>query len=130
MAKANPRRSNGSRRTKQRKALAARQLPCHICGEPIDYSLPPGDPLSFEVDELVPVSRWQEGGYASAEQCALDPNNQAPAHRICNQRRGNRMLEAVEAQPTAPIITSRDWVAFAQKAGGSPSPTAAAHPGA
>ena len=41
-----------------------------------------GDPWSFEVDELLPVSR---GG------SPLDYSNVDAAHRICNQRRGNRM---------------------------------------
>lgn len=75
--------------------------------------------MSFEVDEIVPVSRWEEAGYMSAEQCALDPNNQAPAHRICNQRKGNRFAES--AATTVPLITSRDWVSFL-KGGGTPSP--------
>ena len=78
----NPRNRNGNARRKLRARLRAEGRPCHICGQPIDYSLPSGDPWSFEVDELLPVSR---GGNP------LDYSNVDAAHRICNQRRGNKM---------------------------------------
>lgn len=76
-------------------------MPCGICGQPIDYSL--GyikdpltgkrrmHPMAFVIDEIIPVSRWREGGYKSPEACALDISNQRPAHYICNARRGNGM---------------------------------------
>lgn len=51
---------------------------------PIDYGLPPGDPLAFECDEIVPVSR---GGSPT------DAANTAPAHRCCNNWRGNRSAQ-------------------------------------
>ena len=86
-------------------------LPCHLCHLPIDYSLTtyvdPTDgkvkrhPMSFELDELVPVSR---GG------SPFDIDNVAPAHRICNQRRGNK---ALRRKPPAPsenrLPKSREW---------------------
>ena len=74
---------NGHRRRILRARLKAQGRPCHICGQPIDYSLPAGNPMSFEVDEIVPVSR---GG------SPIDMGNVAPAHRICNERRGNRPI--------------------------------------
>lgn len=94
------------------RALAGER--CHICGRPIDLTLPqtfvdPADgktkraPWSLECDELVPVSL---GG------SPFDPENVAPAHRSCNQRRGNRPLaEARAAVPADPVegLTSRDW---------------------
>lgn len=95
----NPRRSNGTLRNKQRAYWKQRGLPCGICGQPIDYSLgyivdevtgkriP--HPLSFVIDEIIPVSRWREGGYSSPEACAQDMGNQRPAHYICNARRGD-----------------------------------------
>ena len=85
----NPRRSNGSARNKLRARIKALGLPCHICGRPIDYSLPPGTPMSFEVDEIVPVSRGGD---------PLDMANCAAAHRICNQRRGNKPLRTAQAR--------------------------------
>jgi hypothetical protein len=87
----------------------------------IDYSLPPGHPWCFEVDELVPVSRYWLGGYESAEQCALDYGNLGAAHRCCNQWRGNRTVDEVmriaEERRGAGAredaghdpVTSRDW---------------------
>ena len=100
---------------------AASGEPCGICGRPIDVSLPqwyvdPKDgrrkraPWSCECDEICPVSRYWEGGYASPEACALDRNNVQPVHRICNQRAGakvravpRRIARAVDDE------TSRDW---------------------
>lgn len=75
---------------------------------PINYTLPPGHPMSFEVDEVVPVSRFAEGGYASKEACALDPANVRPAHRlrICNQRRGNDTKKGTAQKP---LPHSRNW---------------------
>lgn len=106
--KSNPRNSNGSARRALRRRVAALGLPCAICGAPIDYSLPAGDPMAYELDEIVPVSRYAEGGYASARAAALDPSNVRAAHRICNQRRGNRM--ASDMGPcNMPVVASRRW---------------------
>lgn len=101
---ANPRRSNGNARNKLSKWLRSQGLPCALCGQPIDYSLPAGHPLSFEVDEIHPVSRWREFGYASATAAALDRDNVQPAHRICNERAGAKWRKA---KVTAPIVQSR-----------------------
>lgn len=78
--------ANGHARRQVRAWLKAQGLPCHICGMAIDYDLPAGDPMSFEVDEIVPVSK---GG------SPIDRANVAPAHRICNERRGNKSLAAL-----------------------------------
>lgn len=96
----NPRNANGAARRKLRAWLKAQGRPCHICGRPIDYSLPAGDPMSFEVDEIVPVSK---GG------SPLDRANVDAAHRICNQRRGNRMAPH-PSEEAGPIETSRPWM--------------------
>lgn len=97
---ANPRYANGSARRKLRAWLKAQGRPCHICGQAIDYSLPAGDPLSFEVDEIVPVSKGGD---------PLDRSNVAAAHRICNQRRGNRDIGQKRSTAWTPVITSRRW---------------------
>lgn len=97
---ANPRYANGSARRKLRAWLKAQGRPCHICGQAIDYSLPAGDPLSFEVDEIVPVSKGGD---------PLDRSNVAAAHRICNQRRGNRDIGQKRSAASTPVITSRRW---------------------
>ena len=112
MAKPNPRRVQGYKRDQLRKRVASLGLPCHICGRPIDYSLTtyidPKDgkrkrhPLSYELDEIVPISK---GG------SHVDPENVAPAHRICNQRRGNKTLPQKPPESVAdPLPKSRDWL--------------------
>lgn len=100
MSKPNPRTKNGHARRKIRKWLKSQGLPCHICGMAIDYSLPAGDPMSFEVDEIVPVSK---GG------SPFDIRNVAPAHRICNQRRGNKDIGCTVTPRDLPCPTSRKW---------------------
>lgn len=92
-AKQNPRNQNGAARRKVRARIRARGDVCGICGKPIDYSLgmivdpktgrKRPHPMSFVVDEIVPVSK---GG---------DPYDARPggncraAHWICNARRGD-----------------------------------------
>ena len=70
--------------------------PCGICkgklGE-IHYDEPSDSkhPLSFVIDEIKPVSRWNEWGYNSPRQCAEDWSNLQAAHWICNSRKSNRV---------------------------------------
>lgn len=98
MAKPNPRRTNGAKRTALRNRVKALGLPCAICGQPIDYSLSAGDPMSYELDEIVPVSK---GG------SPYDFDNVQPAHRICNQQKGNG--DRVPKAKMSDFPTSRDW---------------------
>ena len=76
--------ANGHARRQIRAWLRAQGLPCHICGRPIDYDLPAGDPMSFEVDEMVPVSR---GGSPIDRASHLQPTPRQPHGR---RRRGGR----------------------------------------
>lgn len=96
---ANPRYKYRTRREALRARLKAEGNPCHICGKAIDYSLPAGHPLSFEVDEVVPVSRG--GDPLSYENCKA-------SHRICNQRKGAKMNWRTMRVPVAPSC-SREW---------------------
>ncbi|WP_253201000.1 HNH endonuclease [Collinsella sp. zg1085] len=73
---------NGSVRQKMRARLRAEGRACHLCGAPIDYDLPAGHPYSFELDHIIPIARGGE---------PYDYANAAPAHRICNRRKGARM---------------------------------------
>lgn len=96
---------NGNRRRKLRARLQALGLPRAICGRPIDYGLPAGDTMNFEVDEIVPVSLGGD---------ELDWSNLQPAHRACNQRKSNRIGFTLEGGPSGPVIrtpvgTSREW---------------------
>lgn len=93
MAGANPRYANAGARVKLRQRLKAEGRGCWICrafGRPdaIDYSLPARHPRSFEVDELVPVSR---GG------SPIDYANVDATHRECNCWRGNRSVSEILA---------------------------------
>ena len=73
--------------------------PCALCGKAIDYSLPAGHPMSFEVDEIVPVSKGGD---------PLDFSNTQPAHRVCNQRKGNGSRPNRRPERRG-LPTSRDW---------------------
>ncbi len=89
----NPRYKNGTLRRKHRARFKAMGAPCGICGGrrgPIHYDEPSDSkhPLSFVIDEIKPISRWREFGYASPAAAAGDPENTAPAHWVCNQVKG------------------------------------------
>ena len=98
----NPRTSNGSARRANRARMKAEGRGCWICrafGRPdaIDYSLPARHPMSFELDELVPVSKYWLGGYPTREACALDYANNDATHRCCNNWRKNKTVAEVMA---------------------------------
>ncbi|MGN0056461.1 MAG: HNH endonuclease [Atopobiaceae bacterium] len=115
MAKRNPRSSNGGRYRAVRARLKAMRQPCWICREfgragDIDYSLPAGDPRSFELDHLEPVSK---GG------SLYDLRNCAATHRACNEWRGSKSVAEVKAiaaaqrtgaaTTSAPVVHTTDW---------------------
>lgn len=92
----NPRYQNGNLRRKYRERFKAMEAPCGICHgrlgrihyeEPSDYK----HPLSFVIDEIIPVSKYKSGGYSSRRECAEDWSNLQAAHRICNQLKSNRL---------------------------------------
>ena len=84
----NERRRNGTKRDNTVRWLRAQGRPCWICQLPIDYSLPGLHPLSFECDELWPVSR---GGSPT------DRANVDAAHRCCNNWRRAKLVDTVTA---------------------------------
>lgn len=104
--KGNPRSKNGHRRRRLRARVASLGLPCALCGKPIDYSLPPGHPMGYELDEIVPVSL---GGSPT------DPSNVQPAHRVCNERKGAGASGAASGRTKGrgasrgALPMSRDW---------------------
>lgn len=94
MQKTNPRWKSGRRR-KYRQRFKAIEAPCGICKGKlgaIHYDEPSDSkhPLSFVIDEIIPVSKWKEAGYPSAAAAADDFNNLQAAHYICNQMKGNK----------------------------------------
>lgn len=107
----NPRRANGHRRTQLRRRVLAAYDTCALCGHPVDKTLPPNDPGAPEVDEIIPVSL---GG---------DPlawTNVQLSHRLCNQRKGNRITPA-ERQATEQPARPRPATAWG--GAGAPSTT-------
>lgn len=89
----NPRYADYQQRVNVRKWLRSQGRPCWICRAfgrtgTIDYSLPARHPFSFEVDELVPVSK---GGSPTSRA------NVDATHRCCNEWRGNRSVDEVLA---------------------------------
>lgn len=73
-------------RKKHRAIIAKAKPACHICGRPIDYTLPYPDPGCFVVDHLVPIAK---GGSDAIE-------NKKAAHHACNSKK--------RARDYAPII--------------------------
>lgn len=92
----NPRYANGSLRRKYRARFKAMNAPCGIChgrlGE-IHYDEPSDSkhPLSFVIDEKLPISRWKEFGYPSPRAAAEDWDNVQAAHWCCNQAKSNHL---------------------------------------
>lgn len=94
----NPRSKNGNLRRKYRARFRTMGAPCGICGGrlgEIHYDEPSDSkhPLSFVIDEILPVSKWKLFGYSSPEAACRDFNNLQAAHYICNQNKGARVLE-------------------------------------
>lgn len=68
---------------------------CYHCHEPIDYEANHLDPLSFQLDHLVPLD--------AAGPDTLD--NKVPSHRKCNRAKSNKL--AYQAGVT--YVTDRKW---------------------
>ncbi len=96
--------SSNPRYRKPKKHRATRTMrrgdPCALCGKPIDYTLPMGHPMAYELDEIVPISR---GGSPT------DPDNLQATHAICNRRKGNRLLSEQLQVIERPMSTSHCW---------------------
>ena len=74
-------RTYRKRAAELRKATSDNGWPCHLCGKPIDMSLPYTHPLAFTADHLDAIAN---GGNLLGDL--------APAHRRCNSRRGRKRL--------------------------------------
>ena len=120
-SKNNPRYKNGGMRRKHRARLKAQGGECGICRGalgPIHYDEPSDadHPLSFVVDEIIPVSRWREFGYDSPEAAAQDWNNLQAAHYCCNQAKGNKInfrlglgVKNNYSSAQVPIVEDGEW---------------------
>ena len=112
--KSNPRYKNGTLRRKHRARFKAMQSPCGICkgrlGE-IHYDEPSDaqHPLSFVIDEIRPVSKWEQFGYPSPEAAAQDWNNLQAAHYCCNQAKSNKTNYVVTRRISTAPKTDGEW---------------------
>lgn len=76
-----------------------------LCGKPIDLTLKTPHPLSCELDEIIPYSR---GGSPTSY------DNTQLTHRICNQRKSDKITNTTghqntKKQPQNTIPISRQW---------------------
>ena len=113
----NPRYKNGTLRRKYRQRFKAMQAPCGICGGrlgAIHYDEPSNaqHPLSFAIDEIRPISKWQQYGYSSAAQAAQDWQNLQPAHYICNQLKSNKTDFSLKAEEQKKQTKQRKHIAL------------------
>lgn len=83
-------------RDRDRKVIARGKPPCGICTEPIDYTIPSPDPMSFEVDHIIAIDN---GGTDTID-------NKQAAHRICNRTKWNRQADALTPRT---FVTHRQW---------------------
>lgn len=98
---------NTATRDRHRAYLRRGKPDCALCHEPIDYSLRSPDPMSFEVDHIIPLAR---GGLDERD-------NVQPSHRHCNRRKADQTAEdmaqqeAQEAVQSGPrtFVTTRTW---------------------
>lgn len=78
------------RRDALRRQAQAYGLPCSIClgaEGPILFDVDRNHPLTFEADHVTPVSVAMAMGMSQAR---AQRGELRPAHRVCNQRRGNK----------------------------------------
>lgn len=63
-----------------KKLTAENNLPCAICGQAIDTTLPRGHPEAFEYEHIKSIKTHPE--------LADDPTNGQPSHKRCNGNKG------------------------------------------
>jgi 5-methylcytosine-specific restriction endonuclease McrA len=83
-------------RDRDRRQIARLKPPCHICEQPIDYSLKSPDPMSFEVDHVLAL---HNGGTDTLD-------NKAASHRQCNREKWHRLAEELGPRQ---FVTHRVW---------------------
>ena len=114
----NPRSKNGNLRRKHRARLRAIGAPCGICGGmrgPIRYDEPSDSahPLSFVIDEILPISKYKLYGYPSKEAAANDWNNLQAAHYICNAEKKDKtnyqFQQKLNPKPRPNNVPDGDW---------------------
>lgn len=90
----NDRRLKLAVRRRLRTQVGARGLPCHLCGQPIDYSGP------WDLDELIPRALGGD---------PLDPAGVAPAHARCNRAAGGRLRHQLHPKVRPTPTEAGEW---------------------
>ena len=115
----NPRYAKRTLRERYRARFKAMQCPCAICNGrfgPIHYDEPSDGkhPLSFVIDEIIPISKAEQFGYPSKEAAAQDWDNLQASHYICNARKGARLNYKIKSttklsEKNFPNISDGEW---------------------
>lgn len=86
---------------KNRKRILMSQDICYICGRVVDKSLDQNNPMSAQVDHIIPLAK---GGHPS------DISNLALTHKICNNRKSDKLIG--ENKNESPRAWSTNWLAY------------------
>ena len=80
-------RRNTTQRDRLRRHIARDKPACHICGEPIDYTLPHLDPRAFVIDHVIPLDKGGEDALSNVK----------AAHRLrgCNSKKRARLVAPI-----------------------------------
>lgn len=113
-SKENPRRHNSNFRRKVRNRFKAMDAPCGICKGrfgPIRYDQKscPENPLSLCIDEIIPVSKWKQYGYASPYAVCMDMNNLQASHYCCNAAKSDKVSAVITRRINTSPVVSRQF---------------------
>ena len=86
---------NTSTRNKHRRIVSKDRPSCHWCHEEIDYDAHHLDPLSFQIDHVIPISK---GGSDTLD-------NLVASHRKCNRSKSDKL----DYHPGVTFVTERNW---------------------
>ena len=78
-------RRNSATRDRHRARIRRDAPACHICGKPIDYTLPHLDPWSFVIDHVKPLAKGGDDTLANIK----------AAHRECNSKKRARLIAPI-----------------------------------
>jgi 5-methylcytosine-specific restriction endonuclease McrA len=84
-----------------RRILAKGKPPCYWCGEPIAYDADWLDPLAYQVDHVIPLSKGGIDELVNPDGSVQKVNS----HRACNRSKSNKM----PLPAGATFITERNW---------------------
>lgn len=74
-----------AQQARDRARVAKSKPDCYLCGDPIDYALKTPDPLSYELDHVIPIDK---GGIDHI-------SNKAASHRRCNSKKRARIVAPI-----------------------------------